>query len=361
MKIAYIFDEEAGKFHYGEGHPMKPHRITLTHSLVKSYGLDKHMCIIKPTIYPISKWEGVIPNYHSKEYLENLDNMEESKDCPCFPGITEFCERSVSGSFTAARLLTTGQYDVAINWSGGLHHAKRKSPSGFCYTNDIVIAILELLNKYDRIIYIDIDIHHGDGVEEAFYDCDRVLTLSFHKYGDYFPGTGSIVSNGGPSARGCAVNVPLLAGADDSSYRYIFEPVVKACVDSFSPQIIVMQCGADSIGEDRIGCFNLSIHGHGECVRFVRSLGLPMLVLGGGGYNAKNVCKAWANETAIMAGIEIPNEIPIDNPYYEYFKPDCILHPDLRVKYENLNTKEYLDVVKGYVFESLGILKRGET
>ena len=122
-----------------------------------------------------------------------------------------------------------------MNWSGGLHHAKKAEASGFCYMNDIVLAILELL-KYDslfplffrvfpRVMYIDIDIHHGDGVEEAFYCTDRVMTVSFHKYGNYFPGTGSITDIGVDKGRNFAVNVPRKDGMDDESYQYVFDPV----------------------------------------------------------------------------------------------------------------------------------------
>ena len=106
------------------------------------------------------------------------------------PGLYEFCARYTGASLEAAEKLVTEQADIAINWSGGLHHAKKFEASGFCYVNDIVVAILELLKYHPRVLYIDIDIHHGDGVQEAFYLTDRVMTVSFHKYGNFFPGTG---------------------------------------------------------------------------------------------------------------------------------------------------------------------------
>ena len=127
-----------------------------------------------------------------------------------------------------AAMLNNSQCDIAINWSGGLHHAKKFEASGFCYVNDIVIGILELLKVHPRVLYIDIDIHHGDGVQDAFYLTDRVMTVSFHKYGNYFfPGTGDMYEVGAESGRYYSLNVPLKEGVDDENYEFIFKPVMK--------------------------------------------------------------------------------------------------------------------------------------
>lgn len=117
------------------------------------------------------------------------------EDCPVFDGLYEFCQLSAGGSVAAAVKLNKQSSDICINWGGGLHHAKKSEASGFCYVNDIVLGILELLKYHQRVLYIDIDVHHGDGVEEAFYTTDRVMTVSFHKYGEYFPGTGDLRVN----------------------------------------------------------------------------------------------------------------------------------------------------------------------
>ena len=129
------------------------------------------------------------------------------------------------GNKDAAKQITSGACDIAINWAGGLHHAKKREASGFCYINDIVLAILELLRTYPRVLYIDIDCHHGDGVEEAFYTTDRVLTCSFHKFGEYFPGTGHVDDHGRNKGLGYAVNVPLRDGLTDETMRGVFQPV----------------------------------------------------------------------------------------------------------------------------------------
>eukprot|EP00965_Chrysotila_dentata_P113782 3761193-Pleurochrysis_carterae.AAC.10 len=203
-----------------------------------------------------------------------------------------------AGRGRGAVKLNKGHADIAINWAGGLHHAKKSEASGFCYANDIVLAILELLKQHKRVLYIDIDIHHGDGVEEAFYTTDRVLTVSFHKFGDYFPGTGDVKDVGVNAGKYYSVNFPLKDGMDDASYESIFKPVVGKIMQVYQPGAIVLQCGADSLCGDRLGCFNLSIKGHAECVKFVLAQKLPTLILGGGGYTIRNVRRASARTCA---------------------------------------------------------------
>ncbi|KFP83316.1 Histone deacetylase 1, partial [Acanthisitta chloris] len=268
------------------------------------------------------------------------------EDCPVFDGLFEFCQLSAGGSVASAVKLNKQQTDIAVNWAGGLHHAKKSEASGFCYVNDIVLAILELLKYHQRVLYIDIDIHHGDGVEEAFYTTDRVMTVSFHKYGEYFPGTGDL--------RYYAVNYPLRDGIDDESYEAIFKPVISKVMETFQPSAVVLQCGSDSLSGDRLGCFNLTIKGHAKCVEFVKSFNLPMLMLGGGGYTIRNVARCWTYETAVALDTEIPNELPY-NDYFEYFGPDFKLHISPS-NMTNQNTNEYLEKIKQRLFENLRML-----
>ena len=235
----------------------------------------------------------------------------------------------------------TGQADIAINWSGGLHHAKKYEASGFCYVNDIVVAILELLKYHSRVLYIDIDIHHGDGVQEAFYLTDRVMTVSFHKYGNFFPGTGHMYEVGAGAGRQYSVNVPLKEGMDDASYEYIFTPIMQMVMDFYKPSAVVLQCGADSLSGDRLGCFNLSTKGHGKCVEFMKKFNLPLMILGGGGYTLRNVARLWAYETSILCEEELSSELPYQE-YFEYFGPDFALHPEVNPRMENANSQQYL-------------------
>mmetsp|Transcript_13876 Transcript_13876/g.19872 ORF Transcript_13876/g.19872 Transcript_13876/m.19872 type:complete len:426 (-) Transcript_13876:201-1478(-) len=361
--VSYFYDAEIGNYHYGQGHPMKPHRVRMTHNLVVNYGLYRKMEVFRPRLVSAS----AMTRFHSDDYINFLkvitpDNMQDyirqmqrfnvGEDCPVFDGLFEFCQLYTSGSIGGAARLNEGKADIAINWAGGLHHAKKAEASGFCYVNDCVLAILELLKQHERVLYIDIDIHHGDGVEEAFYTTNRVMTVSFHKFGEYFPGTGDILDSGYGKGKNYALNFPLNDGMDDDSFLGIFQPVIQSVMDKFAPGAVVLQCGADSLSGDRLGCFNLSLKGHAGCVEFVKGFNIPMLVLGGGGYTLRNVPRCWTYETAVLLDEkDVPNELPY-NDYFEYFGPDYRLHLPVS-NMENLNSKEYLDRTKIQLLEML--------
>ncbi|XP_043205284.1 histone deacetylase 3-like [Amphibalanus amphitrite] len=355
--VAYFYDSDVGNFHFGPSHPMKPHRLAVTHSLVLNYGLYKKMHVYKP--YRASSQDMV--RFHSGEYIDflqrvtpmNIHSFSKSAthfnvgldDCPVFDGLYDFCSMYTGASLDGATKLNHNTCDIAINWSGGLHHAKKFEASGFCYINDIVVAILELLKYHPRVLYIDIDCHHGDGVQEAFYLTDRVMTLSLHQYGNgFFPGTGDMYELGSEAGKYYSVNVPLKGGIDDPSYMQIFKPVITSVMEYYRPTAIVLQCGADSLALDRLGCFNLSTRGHGECVKMVKDLNVPTLVLGGGGYVLKNVARCWTYETSILVDTEISDELPYTT-YYEYFAPDLCLHVDSIPRQENGNTKAYIESI----------------
>ena len=238
-RVDYFYDSTLGLFNYGEGHPMRPHRVRLTHELVVNYNLYKHMNVFRPKMASRADLNA----FHSDEYvafLKNVttDTMDQypdavdrynlSADCPVFDGLYEYCQTYVGGSLSGAARINQKTSDIVLNWSGGMHHAKKAEASGFCYINDIVLAILELLKVHMRVLYIDIDIHHGDGVEEAFYLTNRVMTLSFHQsgVGGFFPGTGHANDCGAKAGKNYSLNFPLQAGMDDESYASIFKPVI---------------------------------------------------------------------------------------------------------------------------------------
>lgn len=152
---------------------------------------------------------------------------------------------------------------------------------------------------WQRVLYVDIDIHHGDGVEEAFYVTDRVMTVSFHKFGDFFPGTGHIKDVGVASGKYYALNVPLNDGLNDDNFQSLFRPIMQKVMEVYQPDAVVLQCGADSLSGDRLGCFNLSVKGHADCLRFLRSFNVPLMVLGGGGYTIRNVARCWCYEVSL--------------------------------------------------------------
>lgn len=285
---------------------------------------------------------------------ERRYNMDE--DCPVFYGLFKYCQMYTGGSIGGAVKLNQRTADIAINWAGGLHHAKRSEASGFCYINDIVLAILELLKVHARVLYIDIDIHHGDGVEEAFYDTPRVMTASFHKYGEYFPGTGGVKDIGVNAGSKYSINFPLMDGMDDESYQSVFQPIMKRIMETFQPGAVVLQCGADSLSGDRLGCFNLSLKGHAACVAYMKTFNVPLLVLGGGGYTIKNVSRCWANETGVLLDAKLSNKLPY-NDYYGYYAPEYTLHIT-PTNMENQNSKKYLERTRNELFDCLGRLPK---
>ncbi|KAK8844563.1 hypothetical protein IAR55_006410 [Kwoniella newhampshirensis] len=401
-RVAYYYDQDVGNYTYYLGHPMKPHRIRMAHNLIVNYGMcdeeagesedgvrkvndgtigllgggveekmvrnelrgsrSKTMQVFRPR----RATKAEMTRFHTDEYIEFLENVTPEtadamtgggvrcligEDCPAFEGLFEFCSISAGGSLGGAERLNSGAADIAINWAGGLHHAKKTEASGFCYVNDIVLGILELLRIHPRVLYIDVDVHHGDGVEEAFYSTDRVMTCSFHRFGEFFPGTGDVRDVGMKRGKGYAVNVPLRDGITDDSFQSIFKPVIQHIMDYFRPGAVALQMGADSLSGDKLGGFNLTLEGHAECARFVKSFNVPVIMLGGGGYTTKNVARAWTKETAVMCGRELSEDLPY-NQYMEYYGPRYKLEV-LPNNTDNHNPPEYLEKIKVQVLENL--------
>jgi len=252
-----------------------------------------------------------------------------SSDTPAFPNIYEFCQLTAGASLLAADILIQNKSDIVYDWMGGYHHAKKAKASGFCYTNDIVLSILRLLEHFDKVMDVDIDVHHGDGVEEAFYNCNRVLTLSFHQFDEtehFFPGTGNFDEVGVNEGVFHAINVPLKPGCDDQTFQFLFNKIFEKAVQTYQPNVIWLQCGADSLIGDVIGRFRLSTKAHGEAVKKVLSSGIPVILGGGGGYTIENVARCWAYETSLAVGIDVPDKLPETLHFYEYYKNEPYLH-----------------------------------
>jgi histone deacetylase HOS2 len=305
-----------------------------------------------------------------KEDLDRFGFGGDTNDCPVFDGLWDYVSIYSGASIHAANALRNNTSDIAINWSGGLHHAKKSAASGFCYINDIVMAIQLLLTVHQRVLYIDIDVHHGDGVEQAFWSTPRVFTLSFHKYGDdFFPGTGSM-DDTGPRYRGNpgtahSLNIPIDDGIDDHEYKDLFQHVVQETIDRYRPNAVVLQCGADSLGGDRLGRFNLNIKAHGFCVEFLKQQRLPLLLLGGGGYTPRNVARTWCHETAVCVGLTLHDDLPQHIPYIQAFDGDengsLQLYPNLshltNRRHENKQTKKSLEELKRRASENLSYIE----
>ena len=379
--VSFHCNPEMEKHHFGQTHPMKPWRLTLSKSLIYSYGMSFAMdnYVSRAATYE------ELASFHSNDYLDflgtvlpepvprDVDNANPDlkfnlggSDCPLFEGLYDYCSMSAGGALDAARKLCSGQSDIAIAWGGGLHHAKKAEASGFCYINDIVIAILQLLRYHARVLYIDIDVHHGDGVEEAFFSTDRVMTVSFHKYDpqNFFPGTGALDDNGPKSEHNAgshhAINVPLNDGITDDQYGWLFNKVIGDIVDKFQPGAIALQCGADSLAGDRLGRFNLQVQGHAACVEFCKAKNLPLILFGGGGYTPRNVARAWTYETGIAVGCkeQLVNSrrLPSHAPWREHFRHETLLptlEQILGEPRQNRNTQKKLQDIVQHVTEQL--------
>ncbi len=322
MKTAFVYADAFTRFDYGIDHPLKTIRLKLTYELIKACGLliPADPRLIEPSP---SDTEDLL-TYHTKEYVDMLKAVNSGKttpdsagyglgpgDNPIFPGLLDGSKLVAGASLRAASLVDSGDVDIAFNIAGGLHHAMASSASGFCYINDPVIAIKSLIKKGRRVAYLDIDAHHADGVQAAFYETDRVLTISLHETGTaLFPGTGFEYETGSGAGLGYCVNVPLPPETDDELFLYAFNEVVPPLVEAFTPDIVVSQLGVDTFRDDPLAHLNFTTNGFCEAVKKIKKLSPKWVALGGGGYDVANVARAWTLAWAIMNDADVPDEIP---------------------------------------------------
>jgi acetoin utilization protein AcuC len=322
MKTAFIYSSDFVRFDYGFGHPLNPIRLKLTYELIKACGLlsPNDQRLVEP--FPASVED--LLTFHTSEYIDMLQSSNGgqqiagaelfglgSADNPIFQGVFDGSLLVAGASLRAAELVDSGVADVAFNIAGGLHHAMADHASGFCYINDAVIAIKSLVSRGRRVAYIDIDAHHGDGVQAAFYDTDQVLTISLHETGrTLFPGTGFEQEIGVGSGKGYSVNVPLPPESDDELFTYAFQEVVPKIIKPFNPDIVVSQLGVDTFHNDPLAHLNLTTAGFCNIVSMIKLLAPKWLALGGGGYNIANVARAWTLAWAIMNDAVVPEYIP---------------------------------------------------
>jgi acetoin utilization protein AcuC len=322
MKTALIYSDSFGRFDYGREHPLRMERLGLTWRLMEAYGLTTLPGMTLGAPEPAD--ERAIAEFHSPKYLEVLKAADSGRapsqaavfglgpgDNPIFPGVWEASRLAAGGSITAAELVANGEVSRAFHFAGGLHHAMAARASGFCYVNDAVLAILRLRARGLRVAYVDIDAHHGDGVQYAFYDDPDVLTISTHERGDrLFPGTGFVEERGEGRGAGYSVNLPLEAFTDAAVYLTAFDAVVPPLVRAFEPDVIVAQLGIDSHRTDPLTHLALDVQGFAAAVRRIVELAPRLVALGGGGYDLQNVARAWTAAWAILNGVELVSELP---------------------------------------------------
>jgi len=322
VKTALVHSEAYRRFDYGPGHPLRMERLGLTYALMEAYGLTTLPTtrVIAPEPAP----DPVLRGFHTAEYLEVLRAASAGHevpmpyryglgpgDNPIWPGVYEASALACGGSVRAAELVAAGEVDRAFAFAGGLHHALPDRASGFCYLNDAVLAIQALRARGLRVCYVDIDAHHGDGVQFAFYDSPDVLTISTHERGDrLFPGTGFVEEMGTGAGRGYAVNLPLHPHTDDQVYLEAFEAVAPPLVRAFRPDVVVAQLGIDSHRTDPLTHLALSVEGFAEAVGRIVRLAPRLVALGGGGYDLSNVARAWTAAWGLMNAVELPERLP---------------------------------------------------
>jgi acetoin utilization protein AcuC len=315
-----VHDDDLTRYDFGLGHPLAPLRVELTIRLADALGIlqlpdlslapapvasDEQLALVHTTDY-IAAVRSAGADPHRDDYSHGLG----TEDNPTFAGMHEAAAHIVGATLEAAQKVWTGAALHAINISGGLHHAMADSASGFCIYNDPAIAIAWLLERgAQRVAYVDIDVHHGDGVQAAFYNDPRVLTISLHEDpGTLFPGTGKVIESGGRDAEGLAVNVALPPGTGDGGWLRAFHAVVPPLLRSFGPTILVSQHGCDSHMDDPLAHLMLSIDGQRAAHLALHDLAHEVcagkwLATGGGGYAVIDVVpRTWTHLLAVIGG-----------------------------------------------------------
>jgi acetoin utilization protein AcuC len=321
MDTLFVYSDEYNRFEYGGNHPLRMERLILTQELCRSYELFD-----LPDVRLVSAEaaeEGDLLRFHTPAYVEVLKKASQGEfkgyythglgpgDNPMFPGLWEWSLLHTGASLQCARNVGDGEARIAFNISGGLHHALADRASGFCYVNDPVLAIYHLLDRGKRVMYLDVDAHHGDGVQWAFYEDPRVLTVSFHQDGrTLFPGTGDVVETGKGEGLGYSVNVPMLPGTDDAVFWEGFCEIVPPLMEKFRPDVVVSQLGVDTFLEDPLASLELTTSGFCNVISFLAEKAPSWLALGGGGYDICNVSRAWTLAWSIMNGKDLADDLP---------------------------------------------------
>lgn len=321
-------------YDFGPNHPMAPLRLRLTVELARALGVLDQPGVDVVGAEPAS--DAVLATAHEPAYVAavrrastagepDLERGLGTEDDPIFPGMHEAAARAVAGSVESAREVWRGQARHAVNLAGGLHHAMPGRASGFCVYNDAVAAIRAVLaDGAERVAYVDVDAHHGDGVELAFRDDPRVLTISVHESGQtLFPGTGHPTEVGGPHARGSVANVALPAGTSDAGWLRAVSAVALPLVRAFRPQVLVTQHGCDAHALDPLTNLAVSLEAQRAAAVALHDVAHEVadgrwLALGGGGYAIGQVVpRAWAHVLAIAAHVPVDPEAPVPEAWRE--------------------------------------------
>jgi len=320
--------EELTRYDFGSQHPMAPGRVAHTIALARALGVLDRMRIVAPS--PID--EALLRTVHAADYIEAVKRQQPAPeygigtaDNPIVEGMHEIAATVAMATVDAARMVWTGEAPRAANVAGGLHHAMTAATSGFCVYNDLALAIRWLLDHgCERIGYVDVDVHHGDGVQAIFYDDPRVLTISLHETPlRLFPGTGFPTETGGPRAPGSAINVAIPSGTADNGWLRAFHAVVPEALREFRPQILITQHGCDTHHTDPLADLQLTVDGQRAACLALSDLTDELcegrwVSTGGGGYSpVQAVPRSWTHMLAVLSGAPIDPHTPIPQSWLD--------------------------------------------
>ena len=324
------YGDDAPRYDHGPQHPLRFPRVVLTRELIHAYGLVDGDRVVETPARSATDEELAL--VHTERYIDAVRRAGHGEsgswwefgfgpgDNPIFPGMHEASARAAGASLVAAEAVLSGRAEHAFNPAGGLHHAMPERASGFCVYDDPALAIAWMLDRgAERVAYVDVDVHHGDGPQAIFYDDPRVLTVSVHQSGaTLFPGTGFVDELGTDDARGTAVNVPLPPFTGEDLWLDAFRRVVVPLVEAWQPGVLVTQLGCDTHHTDPLANLLLTTRAYRETAGMLhdlahRAAGGRWVATGGGGYQwAGVVPRAWTIYFAEMAGVSIPDDLPAE-------------------------------------------------
>lgn len=313
-KAVFIYSPALEKYRYPAEHPFNTIRAKKVREILNSMELLSGAG--RSEVAPEPAARVVLKKFHSARYLHALKTASKGKwdaealdmgigtgDCPVFAGMYEYSVLATGGTLVGAKLILSGDADVAFNPSGGFHHAGPERASGFCYINDAALACITLAEAGKRVLYLDVDVHHGDGVAYAFYDRADVMTISFHENPRaLFPGTGFEDEIGSGRGVGYCVNVPLPVGTYDEMYMKAFESVALPLITAYNPDVFAFELGADALAGDPLAHLYLTNNVYAEIIEHLLTFDKPVLMTGGGGYNVDNTVRAWALAWSVLCG-----------------------------------------------------------
>ncbi|MFC1531781.1 acetoin utilization protein AcuC [Thermodesulfobacteriota bacterium] len=318
----FVYSDETAWFDFGPDHPFKPERAAKTYELCNRYGV-MHQPWIK-ILKPASMDESLLTLFHETDYLrlvkkashgevsiEMLERGIGTQDNPILPGVFEWSLKAAGGTNAAMNHLVNGDALIAFNPIGGFHHARSGQAEGFCYINDIVIAIKDVMGRSPdiKVAYIDIDAHHGNGVQEAFYHDPKILFISIHETGRVlYPWSGIETETGEGKGKGFTVNIPVEPGTDDEVFGLVFHEIASPLIEAFSPDVLIAEIGADALVSDPLTHLKLTNNSYQKAINEMVRRCPKILALGGGGYDLFRTARCWTLAWARLNNLEPADE-----------------------------------------------------